>query len=50
MLAASGVEVDSLVRTAIGPIRLGRLRAGTWRRLRPEEVVQVMQESRPKAQ
>lgn len=46
MLAACGVEVDSLVRTAIGPIRLGRLRAGTWRRLRPEEVVQVLGESR----
>ncbi len=47
MLAASGVTVDSLVRTAIGPVRLGRLRAGTWRRLRPEEVVAILNESRP---
>jgi 23S rRNA pseudouridine2605 synthase len=47
MLAASGVEVVSLVRTAIGPVRLGRLRPGTWRRLRPEEVLQVMNASRP---
>lgn len=46
MLDASGVTVESLVRTAIGPIRLGRLRAGTWRRLRPDEVVQVLAQGR----
>src|SRR5207302_10243293 len=48
MLAAAGVEVESLVRTAIGPVRLGRLRAGTWRRLRPEEVLSVLNESTQK--
>ncbi len=47
MLAASGVEVVSLVRTAIGPVRLARLRPGTWRRLRAEEVLSVMNASRP---
>jgi 23S rRNA pseudouridine2605 synthase len=41
MLEACGVRVESLVRTAIGPVRLGRLREGTWRRLRPEEVVRI---------
>jgi pseudouridine synthase len=47
MLAAAGVDVESLVRTAIGPIRLGRLKPGTWRRLRPDEVVAVLGVSRP---
>jgi 23S rRNA pseudouridine2605 synthase len=45
MLAASGVEVVSLVRTAIGPVQLGRLKPGTWRRLRAEEVLRVMNAS-----
>ncbi len=38
MLAAVGHPVRELTRTAFGPIRLGRLRAGGWRRLRPPEV------------
>ena len=33
MCAAVGIEVVSLTRTAIGPLRLGRLRAGAQRRL-----------------
>jgi 23S rRNA pseudouridine2605 synthase len=38
MLEAVGHPVRQLERTAFGPIRLGRLRPGGWRRLRPEEL------------
>jgi len=38
MLEAVGHPVRELTRTAFGPIRLGRLRTGGWRRLRPVEV------------
>ncbi|SPF48582.1 Pseudouridine synthase [Candidatus Sulfotelmatobacter kueseliae] len=37
MLAALGVEVLQLVRVAIGPLPLGELAKGTYRRLRTEE-------------
>ncbi|HLH70381.1 MAG TPA: pseudouridine synthase [Candidatus Dormibacteraeota bacterium] len=38
MLAAVGHPVEGLTRTAVGPVRLHRLRPGTWRRLRPSEL------------
>jgi len=38
LLAEVGHPVSRLVRTAIGPIRLGSLRAGTLRRLSPAEL------------
>jgi 23S rRNA pseudouridine2605 synthase len=38
LLAATGHPVSRLVRTAIGPVRLGHLRAGTLRRLSNEEI------------
>jgi 23S rRNA pseudouridine2605 synthase len=38
MLEAVGHPVRELARTAFGPVRLGRLRPGGWRRLRPEEL------------
>lgn len=38
MLEAVGHPVRELARTGFGPIRLGRLRPGGWRRLRPAEV------------
>jgi 23S rRNA pseudouridine2605 synthase len=38
MLEAVGHPVRELTRTGFGPIRLGRLRPGGWRRLRPEEL------------
>ncbi len=38
MFEAIGHEVKELRRTAFGPVRLGRLKEGTYRRLRPEEV------------
>lgn len=38
MLETVGHPVQDLTRTGFGPIRLGRLRPGGWRRLRPQEV------------
>jgi 23S rRNA pseudouridine2605 synthase len=38
MLEAVGHPVRQLERTAFGPVRLGRLRPGGWRKLRPEEL------------
>jgi len=38
MLEAVGHPVRRLVRTAIGPLMLGRLKPATYRRLRPDEV------------
>ncbi len=38
MFEAAGVEVTSLVRTSIGPVRLGRLKEGGWRTLKASEV------------
>jgi 23S rRNA pseudouridine2605 synthase len=38
LLAATGHPVSRLVRTAVGPVRLGHLRAGTLRRLNNHEV------------
>lgn len=38
MLAAVGHEVRELYRTAFGPVRLGRLKEGGHRRLRPAEL------------
>jgi 23S rRNA pseudouridine2605 synthase len=42
MLDAIGLEVVSLHRIAIGPIRIGRLKAGMWRHLRRDEVLDVL--------
>jgi len=38
MLEAVGHPVRQLERTGFGPVRLGRLRPGGWRKLRPEEL------------
>jgi 23S rRNA pseudouridine2605 synthase len=38
MFEALGTRVDRLVRTAIGPLMLGRLKPGQIRRLGPAEV------------
>jgi 23S rRNA pseudouridine2605 synthase len=38
MFDAAGADVTSLVRIAIGPVRLGRLKSGGWRTLKPNEV------------
>lgn len=43
MLAAVGHPVRDLVRTAFGPVRLGRLKEGGWRRLRHPEVQALKQ-------
>jgi 23S rRNA pseudouridine2605 synthase len=44
MLEAIGHPVLDLVRTAYGPIRLGRLRAGEWRVLPSREVGQLLEQ------
>ncbi|MBO0684130.1 MAG: pseudouridine synthase, partial [Candidatus Dormibacteraeota bacterium] len=41
MLQAVGHPVRELQRTAFGPVRLGRLRPGGVRRLRPTELVSL---------
>ncbi|MDE5737038.1 MAG: rRNA pseudouridine synthase [Oscillospiraceae bacterium] len=38
MCEAVGLEVARLRRTSIGPVKLGMLKAGTWRDLTPEEL------------
>jgi len=38
LLAETGHPVSRLVRTAVGPVRLGHLRAGTLRRLSQQEI------------
>jgi len=38
MLEAVGHPVRQLERIGFGPVRLGRLRPGGWRKLRPEEL------------
>jgi 23S rRNA pseudouridine2605 synthase len=38
MLAEVGHPVQRLIRTAVGPVKLGDLRSGRWRRLTPAEV------------
>ena len=37
LFASQGLEVERLVRTQIGPIKLGELRMGRWRTLTPAE-------------
>lgn len=41
MLEALGFSVVRLVRVAIGPLRLGRLKAGTYRKLGPHDVMEL---------
>lgn len=41
MFEALGFSIVRLVRVAIGPLRLGRLKAGTFRRLDPREVMEL---------
>jgi 23S rRNA pseudouridine2605 synthase len=38
MLDAVGLEVTGLVRTSVGPVRLGRLKEGGWRNLKQDEI------------
>ncbi len=43
MMEAVGHQVRSLQRTAIGNIKLNMLNPGTWRKLRPDEVAQLLE-------
>jgi 23S rRNA pseudouridine2605 synthase len=47
MAEAVGNEVTSLRRVGFGSLRLGRLREGDARRLRPDEVQRLWKDSRP---
>ena len=38
MCEAVGLEVARLKRTSIGPLRLGMLKSGEWRDLKPDEL------------
>lgn len=49
MIEAAGSQVLKLVRTAIGPIRIGRLEIGKWRELTSEEVRALRQCARRQA-
>ncbi len=42
MLSELGLPVVSLTRTSIGPLRLGRLKPGAWRKLSPREVHELL--------
>jgi 23S rRNA pseudouridine2605 synthase len=42
MFDALGADITSLVRIGIGPVRLGRLKEGGWRTLRPNEVRELL--------
>lgn len=41
MCSFAGLKVRKLVRIAIGPIKLGRLKTGTWRNLTYEEINKI---------
>jgi 23S rRNA pseudouridine2605 synthase len=45
MLETLNFEVLTLVRTAIGDVRLGRLKEGAWRTLKPHEVRELLSTS-----
>jgi pseudouridine synthase len=45
MLEAVDSKVSKLVRTAIGPVRIGELPIGEWRELTPDEVRKLMGKS-----
>jgi 23S rRNA pseudouridine2605 synthase len=38
LFASEGLEIERLVRTQIGSIKLGELRSGRWRTLTPAEL------------
>jgi pseudouridine synthase len=46
MFDSVGHPVVRLRRIAIGPVRLGRLKLGGWRRLKPGEVARLMEQAR----
>jgi len=48
MLEEVGHPVQRLIRTAIGPIKLGDLRSGRWRRLTPAEIAALFRAVEPR--
>jgi 16S rRNA U516 pseudouridylate synthase RsuA-like enzyme len=49
MFGAAGAPIERLVRTSIGPVRLGDLRSGRARRLTPREVAGLTKSAPPGA-
>jgi len=47
MIEAVGSKVLKLIRTAIGPIRIGDLQIGKWRKLTEEEVASLSGQPMP---
>jgi pseudouridine synthase len=47
MFEALGLDVKNLVRTSIGDVRLGRLKEGDFRNLKPQEIRGLMERSEP---
>jgi pseudouridine synthase len=50
MLEKAGHPVQRLVRTGVGPVRLGRLSPGTYRKLTADEVTALYRASEPPAE
>lgn len=48
MSAALGHPVKRLIRVRIGPLLLGRLKVGDWRKLTPDEIAQLRKEAAPR--
>jgi len=47
LLDSQGLRVEALVRTSIGPVRLGKLKEGDHRQLKRDEVLALLQEAEP---
>lgn len=48
MCAALGHPVKRLIRVRIGPLVIGKLKPGEWRKLSPDEVAQMRREAGPR--
>jgi pseudouridine synthase len=46
MIEAAGSKVLKLVRVAIGPVQIGGLQIGKWRRLAPAEIRDIVRSAR----
>jgi len=47
LLASQGLDVVALVRTAVGGVRLGKLKEGDYRELKRDEVLALLEEAEP---
>ncbi len=49
MCAALGYPVKRLIRVRIGPLLLGKLKPGEWRKLTPDEIAQLRGQTQPRS-